>query len=305
MTHFSAWIQAARPAALPMLLLPLVLGQVFALRVHGDFSAVFLLYAVLFGVCFQVYLLYMNDHADRALDIQNTQYWLSGGSRVLPEGKLRPRDLLFGARTALVLLLVLTAFIMLAGDRPWLCVGTLLAVLVSWAYHRKPLRLSYRGRGEVLQGAGCGVLLPLIGFYLQQGALAGMPWLALVPLLLVFYASNIVTALPDFASDQAGGKRTLPVRVGQQKARVRVLLILALTYAIVPLVSPAIHQPLLWAAVVLPPAVILVGVMRSGLHARADVDDFPACKAFVAWVTISQAWLLCAWCGVLLLGGPR
>lgn len=304
LTLAQPWVQAARPVALPMILLPLLLGQLLAFDVQGQFSVEMLIYALLFGVIYQVYLLYTNDHADEAVDRISTQYWLSGGSRVLPQGKLGGDDLLVGARVALAALVALTFFIALVGDRPWVWICTLLAVLACHAYHRPPLQLAYRGHGEILQGLACGVLLPLIGFYLQQGSLQQFPWPALVPLYLLFHAGNIITALPDYKADRAVGKRTFPVRVGERNARITAISLLAVACASVPLL--AVSASWVWMAIIVAPAgLIIAGLLASGLLNKADVADFPACKAFVTWLSVSQAWLLCAWTGVLLIGAER
>ena len=184
-TGIGPWLQAARPLAHPMIFIPLAIGQAYALHTNGAFSWAAFAGALLFGVLYQVYLLYTNDHADEAIDRTNEQHWLSGGSRVLPEGKLNGDQLLVGARLALVALAGLSLFLAVFKERPWMPVALLLAAALCWGYNRPPLQLSYRGHGEVLQGLGCGVLLPLIGYYLQQGSLAAFPWLALIPLYLV------------------------------------------------------------------------------------------------------------------------
>ena len=283
-----------------MIFLPLFIGQALVQHTSGAFSGTAFLYALLFGLLYQVYLLYTNDHADEVVDRSNEQYWLSGGSRVLPEGKLGAGELLMGARVALVLLGALTLTVAVFGDRPWLVAGTVLAVVLSWAYNRKPLQLSYRGQGEVLQGLGCGVVLPLIGFYLQQGSLQHFPWGTLIPLYTVFHAGNLVTALPDYGSDKAGGKNTFPVRHGELAARATALLLLAFAYLSLLVVHPALSTPAL-AIIVAPAGLVLAGVSVSGLLGSANVADFPRCKAFVAWVSASQAWFLVALAIALLL----
>ncbi|MEM7704040.1 MAG: prenyltransferase [Pseudomonadota bacterium] len=296
------WVQAARPIAHPMIFVPLFLGQAFAFRTHGALSLTFFLYALLFGVVYQVYLLYLNDYADEAVDRTNDQYFLSGGSRVLPEGKLEPQDLLIGARLALLCLLGLAGWLGIYLDRPWFPLGAALAVTLCWAYNSKPLRLSYRGHGEMLQGLGCGVLLPLVGFYLQYGSLQGFPWPALVPLFLLFHAGNIVTALPDYPSDKAGDKRTLPVRRGEPHARKAVLMLLTLAY-LCTVVAKLDLTPTDLLIIVMPAALLLAGVMLSGNVKRADASNFASCKRFMISVSASQVWFLCAWIGVLLLSG--
>ncbi len=301
--RFLPWIQAARPIAHPMIFVPLLIGQALSFNSKGTLSLTFFLYALLFGVLFQVYLLYLNDYADEAVDRTNHRYFLSGGSRVLPDGKLERKDLLLGAQVALVCLIGLAVWLATQLDRPWHLLGTAVAIALCWGYNSRPLRLSYRGHGEILQGLGCGVLLPLIGFYLQRGSLQGFPWLALLPLYLVFHAGNIVTALPDYPSDKAGDKKTLPVRRGEMSARKTVLALLALAY--VGAVGANLHlSTAALAIMILPAALILAGVIQSGALRKANASEFRDCKRFVTWVSASQAWFLCAWIGTLLLGRP-
>ena len=302
LARLQPWVQAARPIAHPMIFVPLLIGQAFAFQASGQFSATFFVYALAFGVLYQVYLLYTNDHADAAIDATNEQYWLSGGSRVLPEGKLVAVQLLAGARVTLVVLAGFTVVLGVAAQRPLMPVALLAAVALCWAYNCKPLQLSYRGHGEVLQGLGCGVLLPLIGYYLQSGTLQGFPWAALIPLYLVFHAGNLVTALPDYASDKAGGKRTFPVRRGELPARWTAVVLLGVAYASLFLVAPAFSSAVLMA-IVGPAVLVLAGLVLSGLIRRANVSAFSQCKAFVNGVSASQAWFLCAWVGALFLAG--
>lgn len=142
----------------------------------------------------------------------------------------------------------------------------------------------------------------MIGFYLQQGSLQGFPWAALLPLYLIFHAGNIVTALPDAPTDKAGGKNTVPVRCGERQARKRALSVLALAVLMVVVVN--LHlPPAALAIMVVPVALVLAGIVQSGTLNSADASDFSQCKRFVTWVSASQAWLLCAWVAVLLMGG--
>ena len=278
-TGIGPWLQAARPIAHPMIFIPLAIGQAHALHTYGAFSWAAFAGALLFGVLYQVYLLYTNDHADEAIDRTNEQYWLSGGSRVLPEGKLNGDQLLAGARLALAALAALSLLLAVFKERPWMPVALLLAVALCWGYNRPPLQLSYRGHGEVLQGLGCGVLLPLIGYYLQQGSLAAFSWLALIPLYLVFHAGNIVTALPDYASDKAGNKKTFPVRHGERPARLAAVALLLVAYASFVVVTSQL-SPVYLGVIVAPPVVILIGVAAFGLLANGERGELLALQDF-------------------------
>lgn len=89
-----AWLQAARPASAANIQLPPALGQSMAYAAHATFSATLCLLLILYGLAMQLYIVFLNDRADHQADALNQHRTpFSGGSRVLVDGQLRPRDL--------------------------------------------------------------------------------------------------------------------------------------------------------------------------------------------------------------------
>ena len=76
-------------------------------------------FCLFFGLLCQAYCLYLNDYADEALDRNNQDYWLSGGSRVIPDGYLSGQQLYRGALW-LAGILVLLGLVVVTADRPWM-----------------------------------------------------------------------------------------------------------------------------------------------------------------------------------------
>lgn len=284
------WIKAARPVGHGVIALPLLLGQGLALSVDGSFSWQWFCFAQLFGLLIQVHTLYLNDYADEALDRNNQDYWLSGGSRVIPDGQLTGNQLYRASFLVAGVLLVTTLFAVTAG-RPYALAFAAVALFASWSYSLKPLRSSYRGWGEIHQGLSCGVGLPLWAYYLQVGSLNAFPWLLLLPLFSIFLASNIVTALPDINADRQGGKRTYPVRHGVRKAK-RDAVLISLLAAVALMVVFAYRQftgstILLVAGL---PALWFIGLLFSGV-----VNPNKNAKRFMLLIMLGQLWLLIAW----------
>ncbi len=155
------WLQAARPAAQINLALPLVLGQLLAYKLNGAFSFAIALPLAYYSFAMHLYIVFWNDWADHQADRLN-QYptIFSGGSRVLPDGLLTPRDLFIAGAVAVFLVLSLGVVFTLKLDRPWTLLLFGAGTLLLWAYSIPPLRLNYRGGGEILQGVGVGLLLP-------------------------------------------------------------------------------------------------------------------------------------------------
>ncbi|MEO8903463.1 MAG: prenyltransferase [Polyangiaceae bacterium] len=180
---------------------------------------------------------YANDYFDLEADRANaTPTQWSGGSRILPSGQLAPRVALIAA---LVLGGVALSIAVLASTRvhgaPLLLPIALLMLGLSWAYSAPPLRLLSRGLGELTTALVVTLLTPLLGFYVQTGALQLLPVLACLPLCGLQFAMLLTIELPDAASDAALGKRTLVVRRGAEWAARAGAGIVAVSFAALPL----------------------------------------------------------------------
>lgn len=299
MSSVRSWIQAARPLAQVNIALPLLVGQLLAYAIEGTWSWALFALTHAAGIVDQLFVVFANDLADEEGDRENTTFtpW-SGGSRVLVDGKLDRRQLGRAAIAAAIVLLVLSTATAATFARPLLLPAWLGAVLLLVAYSFPPLRLSYRGHGELVQGVGLGVLLPLLGFYSQAGTFDGFPWVALVPLFLAGVAGNINTALPDRPADEACDKRTWPVRMGDRRARKHSLQILALAIACTPWIVQT-DDRWIWAAVEIVPGLVLLANLR-GLQ-TADPEDRIACRRFVFLNGLALVLLFAGWCTVLAL----
>ena len=134
----------------------------------------------------------------------------------------------------------------------------------------------------------------------QSGDLASFPWLGVLPLALIFFASNIITALPDVGSDLEGGKRSYPVRHGLATAASHALVLS--TVACVMLI--AIDG--LWLgggwyglAVVGPAFGLLLYASRLRFSGQMGGMERPVLQRFMALTLSSHAWVLLA--GTVLL----
>ncbi|WP_437635350.1 prenyltransferase [Sorangium sp. So ce854] len=232
-----AWLRASRLASQPTIALPLLLGQLLGARAAGRPLDLATLAAVhLFGLLDQLFIVYANDVADQEADRRNrTATPFSGGSRVLVEGRLSPRALGAAALACAAALVAVSAGLAVARQAPLLVPLAIAALLLLWAYSYPPLRLSYRGGGELLQMVGVGAVLPLYGYLAQGGDLDRLPVALLACLLPSHLGCAIATALPDEPSDRESAKRTLPVRVGGERAARCVALLNGLSLALAPI----------------------------------------------------------------------
>ena len=182
---------------------------------------------------------YSNDYFDLAADRANLSptRW-SGGSRVLPEGRIPARTAL---AAALILAAIALAAILALGlhiqPGPWTFILTLLALVLAWGYSAPPLRLHSRGAGELTVALIVPVLTPLVGYTFQTGTPGALSLLAAFPLACLQFCLILSVHWPDAAGDRKAGKRTLVVRLGPAAAARLYIGFLALAYLALPFLT--------------------------------------------------------------------
>ncbi|MGB9341395.1 MAG: prenyltransferase [Polyangiales bacterium] len=281
-----AWIQASRPLAHINIAVPLLLGQVAAWHVNGRFSWLWLLAAMLWGALDHLFVVFSNDFADHEAD-SGRRTLLSGGSGVIPEGKLTPMQVQRAAQASAMLLVLYSCALVFVG-RNLTPFYALAALLLMWLYSFRPVRASYRGGGELLQGVGVGIGLPSIGYYLQTEAVFAPAWL-IGPAALLGVCSNVLTALPDVEDDARARKKTWPVRHGMQSARHFASAGIAFAALAVLLWTPSVSVPVK-AGVSIAPLLPLLAGDRATEPVRAAL-----------WSSIALNLLVALWMLAMLL----
>jgi 1,4-dihydroxy-2-naphthoate polyprenyltransferase len=157
---------------------------------------------------------YANDYFDLEADRANlTPTRWSGGSRVLPDGALAPEVALRASRALLVIAAVAASVMARrVGLGPLLLAAAMIGL--AWGYSAPPLRLCARGLGELTTALVVTLLVPLLGYHLQAGALAAPIFFAAALPCALQFAMLLAIEFPDAAGDAAVGKRTLVVRLG-------------------------------------------------------------------------------------------
>jgi 1,4-dihydroxy-2-naphthoate octaprenyltransferase len=146
-------------------------------------------------------------------DANKTPTRFSGGSRVIQNSlvSVGQMSLLAAACYGVAALLGL-ALLDLRGSAALVAI-IVAGVVVSLAYTMPPIKLVYRGLGEVATGIGFGPLMLLGTFAVQsRGSLPLAATIASVPVGLLVAMILYVNEIPDRAGDAKAGKLTLPVR---------------------------------------------------------------------------------------------
>jgi len=232
---------ALRTTRLPFLsatIVPVLLGIAIA-ATHGSFDLVAALLTVVGASFVQLAINVSNDVFDTmqgADDANVTPTQFSGGSRVLQYGLVTFRQMAtLGAGLYVAGALVGLLLLAIRGSEALLVIG-LLGFVVGIGYTAPPLKLVYRGLGEIAVAFGFGPLM-LLGAYVVQtgGALSWEPFVASIPVALLVALILYVNEIPDRRGDAHVGKRTLPVRFGRSAVIAGYRIAAAAAYATVAL----------------------------------------------------------------------
>jgi 1,4-dihydroxy-2-naphthoate octaprenyltransferase len=226
-----AWVEAARPATLPVAVAPVLVGAAAAHTV-GRIDAAAIVAALIGALLLQIGANLANDVYDAELGADNSARL--GPRRAVASG-------LLGARTVkrammLVFALAIAVGAWLAVRSGWQVVAIGVAsILAAVAYTAPPLSLGYRGLGDVcvllfFGAAGvCGTSLVAVHHVPPLAVLAAFPVGALATAVLV------INNLRDRGTDGPAGKRTLAVRFGRGFAVAELAGLVALAHLAAPL----------------------------------------------------------------------
>lgn len=214
----SRWTHAVKPASWPKLLVPMLLGQCLGAVNHCSLSLVALLTGIGFALFGGIYIVLMNDWADQRVDTIKRELYPDSSPKTIPDGILSARAVLFGGITSAALTLLSAAAGAVLLQRPRVLGFGVVCMLIFGAYSLPPLRLNYRGGGELLETLGVGAALPLFNMILQDPE-SPLRLDVLGAYVLLSLSSALASGLSDEVSDRRGGKRTAVTLLGNHAVR--------------------------------------------------------------------------------------
>jgi 1,4-dihydroxy-2-naphthoate octaprenyltransferase/chlorophyll synthase len=276
------WLLALKPASWPKLLVPAGLGQAIGVAVTGSVDPGGLVTGIGFTVLVLAAVVLLNDYGDQEVDALKRRLFPEAcAPKTIPDEILEARSVLWAGLGAVVAALGVALAGQLFLPRPGLVVAAVVCLLLFWAYTFAPLRLNYRGGGEVLEMLGVGFALPWWNAYVQSGVPQPGGLVVLPAFALLCLASALASGLADEPSDRLGGKRTFTTMFGTfavRQATEGLVLGAMIVWAILPLLAPA------WASawMVLPALVVMAFEYRELRKAGAssDADTYEGTRGY-------------------------
>jgi 1,4-dihydroxy-2-naphthoate octaprenyltransferase len=285
-----ALFETSRPAQLLLVLGVYAFGAKIALAEGAQFSPTALTAGAVVLLPTAASIHYANEYADYETDAVTDRTPFSGGSGALHRTGLPRTVPLYAGLVSLAVGAALTAAFAFAGLFSLLTVAVLaVSTLFGWQYSLGPLRLAWRGWGELDNAALGGLALPVYGAAVLDGPV-GFVALVSVPFFLVVLLNLFATQWPDREADAQAGKRTLAVQWPRHRLR--------RTYVAIALVAGAALLAL--AASVLPLVIALASLVVAPL---IGYGAYGYTRRHVPWPTVAAMVLLLAvqalgWCWV-------
>ena len=275
MNLVSFWFNNARPKALPQSLFPAILAVCMAFS-HENFSLYMGVLAVL-GVMFgHLSMNLFDDYFDykvKGTDFRDKMVREGFRARIskceyLTSGKATLKQLLIACFVFGLISVTFGFFIFLSRGIFILYYAIALALL-GISYSGKPLKLSYRGLGDLIIGFIFGPLLMTGVYYSACGTFSGAILFISIPVGLLVANIVYVHSIMDYEPDKRVGKMTFAVLLGSKNKMLGVLLsILIISYLsiITGVVLKSLSPLYLLVLLTLPMAISLYYMMVNYVH---------------------------------------
>lgn len=221
MKQITFWWQAIRFHFTFPTFIPVILGTSYALLVECNFKKLSFFLTLLATILHHVGLNLIDDYYDyqHGVDLMNHngKNLYSGGSGILTSGNIRPEKIKLAAIICYSITALIGLFLTFVHGYWVLCLG-IFGICSSYYYTAPPLKLAYRGLGELLIWLNFGPVILLGSYFIQTefkySQILGPVLLSIISGTLTF-CLIIANEIPDYQSDLNAGKKNLVVYFGK------------------------------------------------------------------------------------------
>ena len=193
------------------------MGVLLAIVSGVDFSLTYFLFGYAIMLPAHLSLSYSNNYFDIEVDKFNKPVSISGGTKILIE-KPELKNLCKNIAIGLIIISISLAFIFIViFSFPITYLGFIIfGNLLGWFYTAPPIRLAYRGLGEIANMINMGILMPGIGYWTMSGNLDLFFLVFSIAFLLYGLNFMIIVETPDMEGDKKAKKMTLVTKIGRR-----------------------------------------------------------------------------------------
>ena len=214
------WIRAIRAPFFTASFVPLVVGMAIAWYETRTFSPFLGFLTLVSGISIHAGTNLINDYFDQPTDNINQNFSpFNGGSRMIQNNVLSPRQILIASITCYISGIVTALFIIMNTGGFLLVFFLAIAVSLGLFYTALPVQLSYHGLGEIAVFVGFGPLGVLSAYFIQLGYINWVLCLmASIPIAFLIAMVLFLNEFQDREADEEAGKKTMVVVLGKNRA---------------------------------------------------------------------------------------
>ena len=258
------WIAGARPRTLPAAIAPVLIGTAL-INIDGqEMNWTNALLALGVGLLLQIAVNYSNDYSD---GIRGTDEARVGPVRLVASG-LKSPGAVKNAAILSYLLAAICGLVLSLRTSPLLILIGALAIIAGWKYTGGKKPYGYSGFGEISVFLFFGLVATMGSYFAQSEEISWKAFLLAIPMGALSCTILGLNNLRDRPKDEAVGKKTLAVRLGD--ARARILLVTLLLSAFSAAIAASVITP--WALIVLVTApfyyILIKGITSGAIGAR-------------------------------------
>ena len=228
------WLSGARPRTLPAAIAPVLVGTASA-YLPDDESAVFgnALLALVVSLALQVAVNYSNDYSDGR---RGTDQHRVGPMRLVGSGA---KSAVAVKRAALIAFGVAALFglALAVVTSWWLLVVGVACIAAGWMYTGGPKPYGYSGFGEFFVFIFFGVVATTGTTFVIIQSITKTSVIASVAIGSLACALLVINNLRDIPGDTAAGKKTLAVRLGDQRTRQMYIVLIVIAAMMIGVIS--------------------------------------------------------------------
>ncbi|HQE94346.1 MAG TPA: 1,4-dihydroxy-2-naphthoate octaprenyltransferase [Candidatus Marinimicrobia bacterium] len=219
------WLRVYRAPFLTASVAPVILGTSVGWYETGRINFISGLLALLGTIFAHFGANIFNDYYDHltGCDDNNLDFTpFSGGSRTIQNGLLTARQAFWAGLVAFLLVVLIGLLLIVYTGRPALIIFGIVGLAIGFLYTAIPVKLAYRGLGEIGIFIAFGPLIVIGASYVQTGTISFLAFLASVPagllVMLILYANEIL----DEKADRSADKNTIIVKIANRNTALKI-----------------------------------------------------------------------------------
>jgi 1,4-dihydroxy-2-naphthoate octaprenyltransferase len=211
---FDIWWRLIRPHTLTASFIPVFVGTMLA-HLDGNINWLLFIAMLVASILIQAATNMFNEYYDYKLGL-DTEESVGIGGTIVRDG-IKPKTVRNLAFIFYGIAVLLGIYICIESSW-WIAVIGLICMAIGYLYTGGPIPISYTPFGELFSGVLMGTVIIGITYYIQTLTLTSeVIWIS-IPVTIFIGSINLSNNIRDRDGDKRGGRKTIAVLIGREKA---------------------------------------------------------------------------------------